>query len=402
MVDDALALEQRRRALITRQQQIQSRNKQEARAIGMLMRQQQFAAAEQQKKAHAALKEEAKRIALEEESVQRALWELLYAIPNIPHASVPVGTSAADNVIVKNADSLPAFTFDPQPHWDLAARLNLVDFARGAKVSSAGLPFFVGEGAKLQRALIRMFLCEAESAGYLELQPPLVINEASARATGQLPDKEGQMYRLRDDDLYLIPTAEVPLTNYFRNEIIGEADLPLKVCGHTPCWRREAGSYGKHVRGLNRLHQFDKVEIVQIVQPDRSYDALETMVQHAESLLALLELPYRRLLMCTGEMGFNQAKQYDLEVWSPGQARWLEVSSVSNFATFQSHRLKLRYRPEAGGKPRLVHTLNGSALALPRIMAALLECNQRADGSVRLPAAVSQHTNMGESWIIQP
>ena len=402
VVDRALALDSERRALITENQQLQARNKRAAKAIGTLLRQREFAAAKVQTLAQAGLKEDAKQVSAQEEATQKALGELLLTIPNVPHASVPVGRTAADNTLVHECGARPEFEFDPHPHWELAARLGMVDFARGAKVTGAGFPFYYGNGAKLQRALVQFFLAEAESAGYFELQVPLLVNEDSVLGTGQLPDKERQMYHLRDDDLYLIPTAEVPLTNFYRDEIISEADLPLKVCGHTPCWRREAGSYGKDVRGLNRLHQFDKVEIVQIVHPERSYEVLEEMVLHAERLLEKLDLPYRRLLMCTGDMGFNQTKQYDLEVWSAGQKRWLEVSSVSNFGTYQSQRLKLRYRSPGEGKPRLAHTLNGSALALPRIVAAILENNQRADGSVKVPPSISRHAAMGDSWEICP
>ena len=402
VVDRALALDSERRALITKHQQLQARNKRAAKAIGTLLRQREFAAAKVQTLAQAGLKEDAKQVSAQEEATQKALGELLLTIPNVPHASVPVGRTAADNTLVHECGARPEFEFDPHPHWELAARLGMVDFARGAKVTGAGFPFYYGNGAKLQRALVQFFLAEAESAGYFELQVPLLVNEDSVLGTGQLPDKERQMYHLRDDDLYLIPTAEVPLTNFYRDEIIREADLPLKVCGHTPCWRREAGSYGKDVRGLNRLHQFDKVEIVQIVHPERSYEVLEEMVLHAERLLEKLDLPYRRLLMCTGDMGFNQTKQYDLEVWSAGQKRWLEVSSVSNFGTYQSQRLKLRYRSPGEGKPRLAHTLNGSALALPRIVAAILENNQRADGSVKVPPSISRHAAMGDSWEICP
>ena len=402
VVDQALALDKERRALITRHQELQARNKRAAKAIGALLRQREFAAAKIRTLAQAGLKEDAKKVAAQEEATQKALGDLLLAIPNVPHASVPVGRTAADNTLAHECGTRPEFEFDPHPHWDLTERLGMVDFARGAKVAGAGFPFYYGNGAKLQRALVQFFLAEAEAAGYFELQVPLLVNENSVLGTGQLPDKERQMYHLRGDNLYLIPTAEVPLTNFYRDEIVSEMDLPIKVCGHTPCWRREAGSYGKDVRGLNRLHQFDKVEIVQIVHPERSYEALEEMVRHAERLLEKLELPYRRLLMCTGDMGFNQTKQFDLEVWSAGQKRWLEVSSVSNFETFQSERLHLRYRPERGGKPRLPHTLNGSALALPRIVAAILENNQRADGSVKIPSAVSRHAAMGDSWVIGP
>jgi seryl-tRNA synthetase len=274
-----------------------------------------------------------------------------------------------------------------QPHWEIADRYRLIDFDLGAKVTGAGFPFYRGKGAKLQRGLIRMFLERAEQAGYEEYIPPHLVNADSGFGTGQLPDKEGQMYHSTADDLYLIPTAEVPLTNIYRDVILAEADLPVKLCGYTPCFRREAGSYGKDVRGLNRLHQFDKVEIVQLAHPEGSYDVLDAMVDHVKGLLNDLELPYRILRLCGGDMGFTSALTYDFEVWSGGQDRWLEVSSVSNFETYQANRLKCRFKG-ADGKTRLVHTLNGSALALPRIVAALLEVHQQPDGSVRIPAAL--------------
>jgi seryl-tRNA synthetase len=274
-----------------------------------------------------------------------------------------------------------------QPHWEIADRYRLIDFDLGAKVTGAGFPFYRGKGAKLQRGLIRMFLERAEQAGYEEYIPPHLVNADSGFGTGQLPDKEGQMYHSTADDLYLIPTAEVPLTNIYRDVILTEADLPVKLCGYTPCFRREAGSYGKDVRGLNRLHQFDKVEIVQLAHPEGSYDVLDAMVDHVKGLLNDLELPYRILRLCGGDMGFTSALTYDFEVWSGGQDRWLEVSSVSNFETYQANRLKCRFKG-ADGKTRLVHTLNGSALALPRIVAALLEVHQQPDGSVRIPAAL--------------
>lgn len=287
----------------------------------------------------------------------------------------------------------PTFDFEPLAHWDLIEKHGLVDFERGAKVTGAGFPFYVGKGARLQRALIQFFLDLAtEEGGYAELQAPLVVNADSATGTGQLPDKEDQMYEAERDGLYLIPTAEVPVTNLYRDEILDEADLPLKFCAYTPCFRREAGSHGRDVRGLNRLHQFDKVELVHFVHPARSYDALETLREDAERALQRLGLPYRRLLMCTGDMGFTQAKKYDLEVWSAGQQRWLEVSSISNFEAFQARRMQIRYRPAEGGKPTLVHTLNGSGLALPRVVAALLENNQDADGTIRLPAVLHRYT----------
>ncbi|HLT48466.1 MAG TPA: serine--tRNA ligase, partial [Rubricoccaceae bacterium] len=316
---------------------------------------------------------------------EEAVENLLLEIPNVPHESVPVGRTAEDNAIPFEWGEKPAFGFEAKPHWDLTAQHGLIDFERGAKVTGAGFPFYLGQGARLQRALIQFFLDRAVEAGYTEVQPPLLVNEASGIGTGQLPDKEGQMYEAERDGLYLIPTAEVPVTNLLRDEILDEARLPVMYAAYTPCFRREAGSYGKDVRGLNRLHQFDKVEIVRFVHPDESYDHLEAMREHVEGLLQALGLPYRRVVLCTGDMGFTQAKTYDLEVWSGGQERWLEVSSVSNFEAFQARRANARFRPEGGGKPQFVHTLNGSALALPRIVAALLENGQQADGSIALP-----------------
>jgi seryl-tRNA synthetase len=300
---------------------------------------------------------------------------------------VVAGKSAEDNVEVFRSGELPTLAAEALPHWELAARHDLIDFELGTKVTGAGFPFYKGKGARLQRGLIRFFLERAEAAGYTEYIAPLVVNAESGFGTGQLPDKEGQMYHAPLDDLYLIPTAEVPLTNIYRDTLLREAELPIKLCGYTPCFRREAGSYGKDVRGLNRLHQFDKVEIVQLAHPDQSYVLLEEMVAHVQGLLAALELPYRILRLCGGDMGFASAMTYDFEVWSGAQGRWLEVSSVSNFETFQANRLKCRFKG-GDGKTQLVHTLNGSALALPRIVAALLENHQQPDGSILIPAGV--------------
>lgn len=287
----------------------------------------------------------------------------------------------------------PAFDFEPMAHWDLIERHGLVDFERGSKVTGARFPFYVGKGARLQRALINFFLDLATSeGGYTELQSPLMVNAASATGTGQLPDKEDQMYAAPRDGFYFIPTAEVPVTNFYRSEILKEDDLPIKYCGYTPCFRREAGSHGKDVRGLNRLHQFDKVELVQFVHPEKSYEALESLREDAERAVQRLGLPYRRLLMCTGDMGFTQAKKYDLEVWSAGQERWLEVSSISNFEDFQARRMGIRARFANAKKPVILHTLNGSGLALPRIVAALLENNQQADGSIQIPEVLQPYT----------
>lgn len=310
----------------------------------------------------------------------------LLSLPNIPHPSVPDGAGPADNVVHATHGDPAAASAHAQPHWEIKGFNRLVDFERGAKVAGAGFPFFIGDGARLVRALIQFFLNEAGQAGYQEVNPPIVVNAASATAVGQLPDKEGQMYRTVEDELYLIPTAETPLTNFFRDEILDESALPVCRCAHTPCFRREAGSYGKDVRGLNRVHQFDKVELLKWAHPATSYTELEKLRDDAERVLQKLELPYRVLLMCGGDLGFAQAKKYDLEVWAAGQKRWLEVSSCSNFEAFQARRAQTRFRAKDTGKPELVHTLNGSGLAVPRTLAALIENNLQPDGRARLPA----------------
>ncbi len=307
------------------------------------------------------------------------LTQVLYQIPNAPHPSVPAGNSDTDNIIENEEGSAPNLPANALPHWELAKKYKLIDFELGVKITGAGFPVYLGKGAQLQRALISYFLSEASKAGYVEVQPPLMINEASGLGTGQLPDKEGQMYHAVEDDLYLIPTAEVPITNLYRDVILNEKDLPVKHTGYTPCFRREAGSYGKDVRGLNRLHQFDKVELVQIAKPEDSYAILDSMVEHVKGLLRGLGLQFRTLRLCGGDLGFTSALTFDLEVYSAAQDKWLEVSSVSNFETFQANRLKCRYR-NTEGKTALAHTLNGSALALPRILAALLENNQTENG----------------------
>ncbi len=314
----------------------------------------------------------------------------MLALPNLPHASVPEGRTPEQNVVFATNGDVAAVSAAAKPHWEIAGFDKLFDFARGAKVTGAGFPFFVGDGAKLVRALLQFFLEEDGKAGYVEVAPPIFVNAASATATGQLPDKEGQMYETADK-LYAVPTAEVPLTNFFRDEIVDEAALPIYRCAYTPCFRREAGSYGKDVRGLNRLHQFDKVELLKWVHPTTSYDELDKLRGDAERLLQKLELPYRVLLMCGGDLGFAQSKKYDLEVWSAGQKRWLEVSSCSNFEAFQARRAQIRFRAKETGKPELVHTLNGSGLAVPRVLAALLENNLQPDGRVKLPAALVPH-----------
>ncbi len=317
------------------------------------------------------------------------LKKILIGIPNIPHISVPNGKTPADNAVVKEAGTKPVLATTAQPHWELIKKYDLVDFETGAKITGSGFPLYKGRGAKLQRALIQYFLDYNTAAGYTEYLPPLLVNEATAYGTGQLPDKEGQMYHATEDNFYLIPTAEVPVTNIYRDEIVKENDLPIKMTAYTPCFRREAGSFGSDVRGLNRVHQFDKVEIIQLVHPDKSYAVLEEMVLHVEQLLQSLQLPYRILLLCGGDMGFTSAKTYDFEVYSAAQQKWLEVSSVSNFESFQSNRMKIRFKDE-GNKTQLVHTLNGSSLALPRIMACLLENNQTAEG-INLPKVLHQY-----------
>ncbi len=318
--------------------------------------------------------------------IEEKLHAAMLTLPNIPHATVPDGKTPEQNVVHATNGSIEAASPHAVPHWEIGGFGNLIDFPRGAKVTGAGFPFFIGEGAKLSRALLQFFLDEDVKAGYTEVSPPIFVNAASATATGQLPDKEGQMY-VTADLLYAVPTAEVPLTNFFRDEILEESALPVCRCAYTPCFRREAGSYGKDVRGLNRVHQFDKVELLKWVHPSSSYDELEKLRADAERLLQKLELPYRVLLMCGGDLGFAQSKKYDLEVWAAGQKRWLEVSSCSNFESFQARRAQIRFRNEAG-KPELVHTLNGSGLAVPRVLAALLENNLQADGRVKLPAAL--------------
>ena len=384
-----LELDKYRRYLQTNRDTNQAEANRLSRHIGDLMK-------TGDKEGAAALKDESTnlKIALAKGSeelpkVEEELNQLLYKLPNLPHASVPEGRAATDNEIVREHGTKPELGPDAVPHWDLIKKYDIIDFELGVKITGAGFPVYKGKGARLQRALINFFLDEARAAGYTEMQPPILVNEASGYGTGQLPDKEGQMYHDAKDDLYLIPTAEVPLTNIYRDEIIPVEKLPIRITGHTPCFRREAGSWGADVRGLNRLHQFDKVEIVQITQPENSYAALDGMVAHIESLLQKLGLPYRVLRLCGGDMGFASALTYDLEVWSAAQGRWLEVSSASNFETYQANRLKCRYRAD-GGKTQLLHTLNGSALALPRIVAALLENNQTANG-IELPEVLHSY-----------
>jgi seryl-tRNA synthetase len=361
----------------------------QSRTIGELMKAGKRTEAAAAKERSTQLKARIQELKEELDGAEKHLREHLVTIPNLPHERVPAGRTPEDNVTVMQKGDLPELPADAKPHWDLGTEYGLFSLEQGVKLTGAGFPVYTGQGAKLQRALIAFFLDRAIAAGYEEVMPPLLVNADSAYATGQLPDKEGQMYHATADDLYLIPTAEVPITNLFRDTIVDRTHLPLKRVGHTPCFRREAGSYGKDVRGLNRVHQFDKVEIVRIEEPDKSYAALEEMTDHVKGLLDALQLPYRQLLLCGGDMGFTSALTYDMEVYAGAQKRWLEVSSISCFETYQSNRLKLRYRGE-DKKPRLAHTLNGSALALARIVAALLENNQSAEG-IRIPAALQPY-----------
>ena len=389
-IREVLALDEQRRQL-----QLDNDNKAAelnrlAASIGALMKAGQKEEAEQAKARVAQLKEAQKEIARQPDATEKAQHELLCTIPNLPCDMVPAGTSAADNVVEKTGGPMPSLPEGALPHWDLARKYNLIDFDLGVKITGAGFPVYIGKGARLQRALIQFFLDEANAAGYTEIEPPYVVNQASAYGTGQLPDKEAQMYHCELDDLYLIPTAEVPVTNIYRDVILSEDSLPKKNCAYSACFRREAGSYGKDVRGLNRLHQFDKVEIVRIEKPENSYAALEEMKDHVQGLLEKLGLPWHILRLCGGDMSFTSAITFDFEVWSAAQERWLEVSSVSNFETYQANRLKCRYRG-ADKKTRLCHTLNGSALALPRIVAALLENNQTPDG-IMVPECLRRYT----------
>ncbi|REL37815.1 serine--tRNA ligase [Rhodohalobacter sp. SW132] len=383
VVDKAIAKDDEWRKAVTDADRLRAESNARSKEIGKLMGQGKKEEAQKIIKETGESKEKIKELEKSITRLRDELDELLYKIPNVPDPSVPVGSTEDDNQTFKTWGK-PAGDTGKKPHWDIAEQKKWLDFDRGSKVTGAGFPFYIGKMAALQRALINFFISEAASAGYTEMQAPFFVNEDSARGTGQIPDKEDMMYEIQRDQFFVIPTGEVPITNYHRDEIVGKDLLPLKYVAHTPCWRREAGSYGKDVRGLNRLHQFDKVELVKIVHPDESETELESLRVHAEQLLEKLELPYRTLLMCTGDMGFTQTKKYDLEVWSPGQQRWLEVSSCSNFGSFQARRMQLRYRDEKG-KIEMVHTLNGSALALPRIVAAILETYQTENGDVKVP-----------------
>jgi seryl-tRNA synthetase len=390
LVNQALACDKLRREKQLAHDELVSEGNRISREVGALIKSGQKAQADELIARVSAGKKAASDLSLELAAAEEEMQKVLYLIPNVPATKVPSGKGADDNLNVHQHGALPTLPEGSLPHWELIRKYDIIDFELGNKISGAGFPVYKGKGAKLQRALINFFLDEAAARGYREIQPPVVVNKASGFGTGQLPDKEGQMYFIGEDELYLIPTAEVPITNLYRDLILTEQELPVKNAGYTPCFRREAGSWGAHVRGLNRLHQFDKVEIVQIRKPEESYAALEEMSAYVQSLLEKLELPYRKLLLCGGDMGFNSAMTYDMEVFAAGQERWLEVSSVSNFETFQANRLKLRFKNKEG-KTQLLHTLNGSALALPRIVAALLENNQTEKG-IRIPGALIPYT----------
>ena len=389
LVDRAISLDdERKKVQFDMDSQLAEINK-ISKEIGLLMKEGKKEKAENAKQKTAQYKEASKELQQKLNEIEEKLTEILYLIPNIPHESVKAGVSADDNENIYQSHDVKGLGEGAIPHWELASKYNLINFELGVKIAGAGFPVYLGKGAKLQRSLVQFFLDRNTEAGYMEVNPPHVVNEASGYGTGQLPDKEGQMYFVNEDNLYLIPTAEVPVTNIYRDVILEEKELPVKNTAFSQCYRREAGSYGAHVRGLNRLHQFEKVEIVRIEKPENSYQALEEMVEHVKGLLTDLELPFRILRLCGGDMGFTSALTYDFEVWSAAQEKWLEVSSVSNFETFQANRLKCRYK--ADGKTQLVHTLNGSAMALPRIMAALLENNQTADG-IKIPKKLAEYT----------
>ncbi len=390
VITEILEIDAERRRLQQKCDSAASELKKLAASIGGHMKAGEKDLAEQAKERVASIKGEAKGLQDRLQECETKMTELLLTVPNLPCAAVPEGLTAADNVVEKTGGPMPELGPDALPHWELAKKYNIIDFELGVKVTGAGFPFYVGKGARLQRALIQFFLDEAWKAGYTEVEPPFVVNAASGYGTGQLPDKEGQMYHVNLDDLYLIPTAEVPVTNIYRDEIIPVSELPKKNCAYSPCWRREAGSYGKDVRGLNRLHQFDKVESARSEKPENSYAALEEMKDHVQGLLEKLGLPWHILRLCGGDMSFTSAITFDFEVWSAAQQRWLEVSSVSNFETYQANRLKCRYRDD-DKKIKLCHTLNGSALALPRIVAALLENNQTPEGIV-IPECLRKYT----------
>ena len=389
LVDQVIAHDEEKRTIQHQSEEFAAAINAASKNIGILMASNKKTEAEAEKEKVTSLKEQTKAINEKLVELESTLHDLIVRIPNLPHQSVPKGKTPEDNEVVKIVDHIPELAENVLPHWELTKKYNLIDFELGNKITGSGFPVYINKGARLQRALISYFLDYNTAAGYKEYYPPHMVNEDSAYGTGQLPDKEGQMYAIPIDGFYMIPTAEVPLTNMYRNEIIKTEELPIQMTAYTPCFRREAGSYGKDVRGLNRLHQFDKVEVVQFTKPEDSYAALEGMVKHVEQLLINLELPYRILRLCGGDMSFTSALTYDFEVYSAAQKRWLEVSSVSNFENFQTNRMKIRYKDESG-KTTLVHSLNGSSLALPRIVACLLENNQQEDG-IHLPDVLSKY-----------
>ncbi len=383
MLNSVIKLDEERRAIQTELDATLAELNKRSKEIGMLFKSGQIKEANDLKAKTPSLKEASKKLGDDLDQTSKDLQELLFQIPNVPHESVPSGNSDEDNEEVFREGTIPELTKQALPHWELAKKYDIIDFELGVKIAGAGFPVYKGKGARLQRALIAYFLDKNTAAGYTEIQVPHLVNETSGYGTGQLPDKEGQMYHVQADNLYLIPTAEVPVTNIFRDEIIAKGKFPIKYTGYTPCFRREAGSYGAHVRGLNRLHQFDKVEIVRVEQPETSYQALDEMVEHVKNILRELKLPYRILRLCGGDLGFTAALTYDFEVFSTAQDRWLEISSVSNFETYQANRLKLRFKDE-NGKSQLAHTLNGSSLALPRVLAGILE-NYQTDEGIQIP-----------------
>ncbi len=391
-VEKIVALDKEKRAIQTRLEENKAEQNTLAKKIGELYKQGKPQEAEAAKARATELKNIVKDAEDQFQAIDKELYDILVLLPNLPYELVAPGKSADDNVEIRRGGDTPNFEgFEPQPHWELAKKYDIIDFATGVKITGAGFPLYKGKGAKLQRALINFFLDEAAKSGYMEVEPPVLVNEASGFGTGQLPDKEGQMYHCEVDNLYLVPTAEVPVTNIYRDEILDAKQLPIKHCAYTPCFRREAGSYGADVKGLNRLHEFDKVELVQIVHPDKSYQALDMMVLHVEGLVKKLGLPYRIIRLCGGDMSFTSAMTYDFEVWCAAQQKWLEVSSVSNFESFQANRLKLRFRDEGDKRTRLCHTLNGSGLALPRIVASILENNQKGD-RIEIPEVLRKYT----------
>ncbi|MDX1630098.1 MAG: serine--tRNA ligase [Fulvivirga sp.] len=390
LIEEVIALDDQRKANQGKHDDMLAESKTISKQIGLLMKEGKKDEAEDAKRKSAELKAESKKVGEEQAKIENKLTELLYNIPNVPNASVPAGNTEDDNEVVEERGSAPELPEDALPHWDLIKKYDIIDFEMGVKVTGAGFPFYKGQGARLQRALVNFFLDEATKIGYNEVQPPIVINEASGYGTGQLPDKDGQMYHIQNEDFYLIPTAEVPITNMYRDTILDQNDFPIKNVGYTPCFRREAGSWGAHVRGLNRLHQFDKVEIVQIQDPGKSYDTLQEMCNYVKGLLEKLGLQYRMLNLCAGDLGFTSAQTFDMEVYAAAQKKWLEVSSVSNFEAYQANRLMLRFKDEHN-KKQLCHTLNGSALALPRIIAAILENNQTPEG-IKVPDVLVPYT----------